>query len=201
MNRIAANPLMITTGGYWLMESNTAGDCLAKTGERWNPRMSRLRFSASAPWATGWRRVLCVQASGRSSGTATQLRLEISPLFRAGPLARHPLFDALGQRTIWVGPVGAGSRLKLVNNTWVAFAAEAAASSVALARRLGLDTEKVMEALAGSPLVSAWQAGQAAAHRQGRLFRPVRFVARAQGRTLRLAGGRRGPLRRPCVLG
>jgi 3-hydroxyisobutyrate dehydrogenase len=71
-----------------------------------------------------------------------------------------PLFDALGQRTIWVGPVGAGSRLKLVNNTWLAFTAEAAASSVALARRLGLDTEKVMEALAGSPLVSAWQAAK-----------------------------------------
>ena len=61
-----------------------------------------------------------------------------------------PLFDALGQRTVWVGEVGAGSRLKLVNNTWVAFAAEAAASSVALARRLGLDTEKVMDALAGA---------------------------------------------------
>ena len=59
-----------------------------------------------------------------------------------------PLFDALGQRTIWVGPVGAGSRLKLVNNTWVAFAAEAAASSVALAHRLGLDTETVMLSLA-----------------------------------------------------
>jgi hypothetical protein len=197
MNRIAANPLMITTGGYWLMESNTAGDCLAKTGERWNPRMSRLRFSASAPWATGWRRVLCVQASGRSSGTATQLRLEISPLFRAGPPARHPLFDALGQRTIWVGPVATKAGEQHLGGV----RAEAAASSVALARRLGLDTEKVMEALAGSPLVSAWQAGQAAAHRQGRLFRPVRFVARAQGRTPRLAGGRRGPLRRPCVLG
>jgi 3-hydroxyisobutyrate dehydrogenase len=38
--------------------------------------------------------------------------------------------------------------------------AEAAASSVALARRLGLDTENVMEALAGSPLVSAWQAAK-----------------------------------------
>jgi 3-hydroxyisobutyrate dehydrogenase len=71
-----------------------------------------------------------------------------------------PLFDALGQRTIWVGPVGAGSRLKLVNNTWLAFTAEAAASSVALAHRLGLDTETVMEALAGSPLVSAWQAAK-----------------------------------------
>jgi 3-hydroxyisobutyrate dehydrogenase len=71
-----------------------------------------------------------------------------------------PLFDALGQRTIWVGPVGAGSGLKLVNNTWVAFAAEAAGSSVALAHRLGLDTEKVLEALAGSSLVSAWQAAK-----------------------------------------
>ena len=28
-----------------------------------------------------------------------------------------PLFDALGQRTVWVGPLGAGSRMKLVNNT------------------------------------------------------------------------------------
>jgi 3-hydroxyisobutyrate dehydrogenase len=54
----------------------------------------------------------------------------------------------------------ARSRLKLVKNTWVAFAAEAAASSVALAHRLGLDTETVMDALAGSPLVSAWQAAK-----------------------------------------
>jgi 3-hydroxyisobutyrate dehydrogenase len=69
----------------------------------------------------------------------------------------EPLFDALGQRTIWVGPVGAGTRLKLVNNTLVAFAAEATASSMALARRLGLDTETVVNALAESPLVSAWQ--------------------------------------------
>ena len=43
--------------------------------------------------------------------------------------------------------------------------------------------------------------GQAATDRQGRLFRPVRLVARAQGRTPRLAGGRRRPLRRPCLLG
>jgi hypothetical protein len=35
-----------------------------------------------------------------------------------------PLFDALGQRTIWVSPVGAGTRPKLVNNTLVASATE-----------------------------------------------------------------------------
>jgi 3-hydroxyisobutyrate dehydrogenase len=70
------------------------------------------------------------------------------------------LFDALGQRTIWVGPVGTGTRLKLVNNTWLAFAAEAVAASVALARRLGLETEAVVDALDGGPLVSAWQAAK-----------------------------------------
>ena len=71
-----------------------------------------------------------------------------------------PLFDALGQRTIWVGAVGAGSRLKVVNNTWLAFATEAVATSVALARRLGLETETVVDALGGSPLVSPWQAAK-----------------------------------------
>jgi 3-hydroxyisobutyrate dehydrogenase len=68
-----------------------------------------------------------------------------------------PLFDALGQRTIWVGAVGAGSRLKVVNNTWLAFASEAVAASMALAHRLGLDTQTVVDALARGPLVSPWQ--------------------------------------------
>ena len=70
------------------------------------------------------------------------------------------LFDALGQRTIWVGPVGAGSRLKLVANAWLALAAEAVNTSVALARRLGLETETVVHALDGNPLVSPWQAAK-----------------------------------------
>ncbi|MDP9300851.1 MAG: NAD(P)-dependent oxidoreductase, partial [Actinomycetota bacterium] len=85
-------------------------------------------------------------------------------IFASGPdEARSrvaPLFEALGQRTIWVGAVGAGSRLKIVNNTWLAFGAEAVAASVALARRLGLDTEKVVDALDGSSLVSPWQAAK-----------------------------------------
>ena len=96
-----------------------------------------------------------------SKGPAEQGQLTI---FASGPEAARPrvagLFDALGQRTIWVGGVGAGSRLKLVNNTLVAFAAEAVATSVALARRLGLPTETVIQALGGSPLVSPWQAAK-----------------------------------------
>jgi 3-hydroxyisobutyrate dehydrogenase len=85
-------------------------------------------------------------------------------IFASGPGEARarvaPLFDALGQRTIWVGEAGAGTRLKLVNNTWLAFAAEAVATSVALARRLGLDTETVAEALGGGPLMSTWQAAK-----------------------------------------
>jgi 3-hydroxyisobutyrate dehydrogenase len=85
-------------------------------------------------------------------------------IFASGPEGVRsrvdPLFEALGQRTIWVGAVGAGSRLKLVNNTWLAFTSEAVASSIALARRLGLGTETVVGALDGSTLVSPWQAAK-----------------------------------------
>jgi 3-hydroxyisobutyrate dehydrogenase len=71
-----------------------------------------------------------------------------------------PLFDALGQRTIWVGPLGAGSRLKLVNNTLLAFTAEGLGASIALAHRLGVETETVIDALDGGPLVSPWESAK-----------------------------------------
>ena len=70
------------------------------------------------------------------------------------------LFDALGQRTIWVGPLGAGSRLKLVNNTLLAFTAEGLGASIALAHRLGVETETVIDALDGGPLVSPWESAK-----------------------------------------
>ncbi len=85
-------------------------------------------------------------------------------IFASGPEEARPrvapLFDALGQRTLWVGPVGAGTRLKLVNNTWLAFTNEAVATSVALARRLGLDVSTVAEAIGDGPLTSSWQAAK-----------------------------------------
>ena len=75
-------------------------------------------------------------------------------IFASGPgevrLRVAPLFGALGQRTIWVGETGAGTRLKLVNNTWLAFANEAVSASVALAHQLGLATGTVVDALGGA---------------------------------------------------
>jgi 3-hydroxyisobutyrate dehydrogenase len=85
-------------------------------------------------------------------------------IFASGPAEARsrvePLFAALGQRTVWAGQAGVGTRLKLVNNTWLAFANEAVAASVALARRLGLEAANVVDALGGGPLVSPWQAAK-----------------------------------------
>jgi 3-hydroxyisobutyrate dehydrogenase len=64
----------------------------------------------------------------------------------------QPLFDAVGQRTLWVGEAGAGSRLKLVTNTWVLMVVEGAAEAIALAEGLGLDPTLLFEAVRGGTL-------------------------------------------------
>jgi 3-hydroxyisobutyrate dehydrogenase len=72
----------------------------------------------------------------------------------------QPVFDAIGQRTLWLGPAGLGSRMKLVNNVLLAFTAEGVANSFALAHRLGLEAAWVIEAFDGGPLVSPWESGK-----------------------------------------
>ena len=71
-----------------------------------------------------------------------------------------PVFEAIGQRTVWLGPAGNGSRMKLVNNTLLAFTAEGVANSLGLAHRLGLETASVIEVFDGGPLVSPWETGK-----------------------------------------
>jgi len=85
-------------------------------------------------------------------------------IFASGPEDARPrvtpVFDAIGQRTMWLGPAGRGSRMKLVNNTLLAFTAEGVANSLAVAHRLGLDVTSVIEAFDGGPLVSPWESGK-----------------------------------------
>jgi 3-hydroxyisobutyrate dehydrogenase len=64
----------------------------------------------------------------------------------------QPVFDAIGQRTIWVGEAGAGTRLKLVVNSWVLAVVEAGAETIALAEGLGLDPGLFFQAIEGGPL-------------------------------------------------
>jgi 3-hydroxyisobutyrate dehydrogenase len=64
----------------------------------------------------------------------------------------RPVFDAIGHKTIWVGPAGGGTRLKLVANTWVLAVVEAGAEAIALAEGLGLGPDLLLDALEGGAL-------------------------------------------------
>jgi len=66
--------------------------------------------------------------------------------------ALAPLFDAIASRTTWVGPAGAGSRLKLAANAWVLTVVEGIAESLALTRALGLDPQLFLDAVAGGAM-------------------------------------------------
>jgi 3-hydroxyisobutyrate dehydrogenase len=63
-----------------------------------------------------------------------------------------PVFDAVGQRTMWLGEAGAGTRLKIAVNTWILAVVEGAAETLALAEGLGLDPSLVLDAVGGGPL-------------------------------------------------
>jgi 3-hydroxyisobutyrate dehydrogenase len=63
-----------------------------------------------------------------------------------------PAFDAVGRKTLWLGDAGQGSRMKLVVNAYMSVLIEGVAESLALARRLGIDTAQLEEAIEGGPL-------------------------------------------------
>jgi len=63
-----------------------------------------------------------------------------------------PVFETIGGRTMWVGTAGAGSRLKLAANAWVATVLEGVAESLAFTRDLGLDPALFLEAVAGGAM-------------------------------------------------
>jgi 3-hydroxyisobutyrate dehydrogenase len=70
---------------------------------------------------------------------------------RSRPVA-DPVFDAVGARTLWLGEAGAGSRAKVMVNTWVIGVVAALAETLSLGRALELDPELLFEILDGGPL-------------------------------------------------
>jgi 3-hydroxyisobutyrate dehydrogenase len=62
------------------------------------------------------------------------------------------IFDAVGQRTMWVGEAGQASRLKVAVNVWIVALVEGAAETFALAEGMGVDPQLVLDAVGGGPL-------------------------------------------------
>ncbi len=93
------------------------------------------------------------------SGSREPARTGKLIILASGPDAAQailePVFAALGQRTVWLGPAGMGSRMKLVANTLLAFEIEAVAEVDSLASRLGVPYADVVSAVGGGPLASA----------------------------------------------
>ena len=137
----------LSSGAVWAQMSTIgveATEAIAATVEQRRPDVSFLDAPVSGSKIPAEQGRLTIFASGSE---AARPKVE-------------PVFTAIGQRTIWLGPVGAGSRMKLVNNTLLAFGAEGVANSLALAHRLGLDTHLVLDAFEGGPLLSPWEAGK-----------------------------------------
>jgi 3-hydroxyisobutyrate dehydrogenase len=94
-----------------------------------------------------------------SDGPARDAQLEV--LASGSGTARQrvePVFDAIARRTLWLGPAGNGTRLKLVLNNWLASITEAAAETLALTGALGLEQGVFLEAIAGGPLDAPYAA-------------------------------------------
>jgi 3-hydroxyisobutyrate dehydrogenase len=74
-----------------------------------------------------------------------------------------PVFDAIGRKTLRLGPAGNGTRLKLVLNDWLASLTEGIAETIALTEALGLDPQLFIEAIDGGPLGSPYAVAKARA--------------------------------------
>lgn len=90
-------------------------------------------------------------------------------LAAGSPQARRivqPVFDAVGRETRWLGedPAGlAASRLKLVVNSWVLAITGATGEALALAKGLGVDPQRFLDAVRGGPLDLPYLQNKAAA--------------------------------------
>jgi 3-hydroxyisobutyrate dehydrogenase len=63
-----------------------------------------------------------------------------------------PAFAAIGRKTVWLGPAGQGSRMKLVVNAYMSTLIEGVAEALELASRLGIDAGGLAEVIEGGPL-------------------------------------------------
>ncbi len=64
----------------------------------------------------------------------------------------EPVFDTVGSKTLWLGPAGTGTRLKLVVNNWLVGLLGVLAETISFARTIDVDPEQFLEVIEGGPL-------------------------------------------------
>jgi len=63
-----------------------------------------------------------------------------------------PLFAVIARKVVRLGPVGMGSRMKLVTNTWIMSCVAAIGETMALAEAFGLDGRDFLAVIAATPM-------------------------------------------------
>jgi 3-hydroxyisobutyrate dehydrogenase len=103
-----------------------------------------------------------------------------------------PIFDAIAQRTMWVGETGAGTRLKVVVNSWIVTVVEGGAETIALAEGMGVDPALMFEAIEGGALDLPYlrMKGEAIAKRDFDPSFSLRLAAKDAGLVQESAGRR-----------
>ena len=113
----------------------------------------------------------------------------------------NPLFAAMGQRVIHIGPSGMGQTTKLVNQVLVAGTVSAVAEALVFAAAHGADLERTIEAVSGGA-AGSWQLSNLGPRMIAGDFAPG-FMVRLQQKDLRLimeaAEERRVPLHTTAV--
>jgi 3-hydroxyisobutyrate dehydrogenase len=122
---------------------------MATVGDAWTERLATLAGEHNVEFVDA-------PVSG-SDGPAREAQLVV---LASGPekvqVRMEPIFDVLGRKTLWVGPAGNGTRLKLVLNDWLASLTEGMAETMALTEALGLDPQVFIEAIDDGPLGSPY---------------------------------------------
>jgi 3-hydroxyisobutyrate dehydrogenase len=109
------------------------------------------------------------------------------------------VFSAIAARTIWLGEAGAGSRLKLVANTWIVTLVEGLAETFALAEALDVSPARFLDAIAGGPLDVGYARIKAKAIAEANFAPSFKLALAAKDAGLAIDAARRGDLRLPLL--
>jgi 3-hydroxyisobutyrate dehydrogenase len=105
--------------------------------------------------------------------------------------ACEPVFDPIAARTVRLGEAGAGTRMKLVVNTWLLTLTTALAETFAVAGEVGVDPTRFLEVSEKSPVDVAYAhlKGRAMLEREYDASFPLRLAAKDARLVLEAAEG------------
>ena len=99
----------------------------------------------------------------------------------------EPVFEVVGSRLFWLGEIGAGTRMKLVVNTWIAALVGGLAESIALAEAIDVDPAAFLDVVEGTA-VGAPYVREKGTMMLDRSY-PAQFPLRWLGKDVLLASG------------